>query len=83
MLLVASSRGSVEIDRDPSLKHVGHLALARLYGKLCMVQFRYCMSKSDEGNSSAEKYLSVIPNGRKYLLLIQILDILHATKYHL
>ncbi len=42
MLLVASSRGSVEIDRDLcrleidldlSRKHVGPLALARLYGE--------------------------------------------------
>ena len=57
------------------------LALARLYGEFCMVQFRYCMSKNDEGNSLAEKYLSVIPNGRKYLSLIRILDILHALKY--
>ncbi len=37
MLLVASSRGSVEIDRDLSLKHVGPLALARLYGKFCII----------------------------------------------
>ncbi len=83
MLLVASLRGSVKIDRDLSLKHVGPLALARLYGEFCMVQFRYCMSKNNEGNSLAEKYLSVIPNGRKYLWLIRILDILHALKYHL
>jgi hypothetical protein len=69
VLLVASSRGRVEIDRDLSLKPVGPLALARLYGEFCMVQFRYCMSKNNEGNSLAEKYLSVIPNGRKYLLL--------------
>ncbi len=41
------------------------------------------MSKNDEGDSLAEKYLSVVPNGRKYLSLIQILDILHALKYHL
>ena len=58
MLLVASSRGSVEIDRDLYLKHVGPLALARFYGELCMVQFRYCMYKNDEGDSLAEKYLS-------------------------
>jgi hypothetical protein len=36
----------VEIDRDLSQKHVGPLALARLYGEFCMVQFRYCMSTS-------------------------------------
>jgi hypothetical protein len=83
VLLVASLRGSVEIDQDLSLKQVGPLALARFYGEFCMVQFRYCMSKNDEGDSLAEKYLSVIPNGRKYLLLIRILDILHALKYHL
>ena len=83
MLLVASSRGSVEIDQDLSLKHVGPLALARFYSEFCMVRFRYCMSKIDEGDSLAEKYLSVIPNGRKYLSLIRILDILHALKYHL
>ncbi len=63
-------RRCVEIDRDLSLKHVGPLALARLYSEFCMVQFRYRMSKNDEGNSLAEKYLSVIPNGRKYLSLI-------------
>jgi hypothetical protein len=34
----------VEIDRDLSLKHVGALSLARLYGEFRMVQFRYCMS---------------------------------------
>ncbi len=73
----------VKIDRDLSLKHVGPLALARLYGEFCMVQFRYCMSKNDESDSLAEKCLSVIPNGRKYLSLIRILDILHALKYHL
>ncbi len=82
-LLVASSRGSVEIDQDLSRKRLGPLALARLYGEFHMVQFRYCMYKNDEGDSLAEKYLSVIPNGRKYLSLIRILDILHALKYHL
>ena len=49
MLLVASLRGSVkidqdlcqvEIDLDLSRKHVGPLALARLYGEFFMVQFR-------------------------------------------
>ena len=45
MLLVASSRGSVEIDRDLSLKHVGPLALARLYGEFCMVHFRHFVSE--------------------------------------
>ncbi len=49
MLLVASSRGSVKIDRglcrveidlDLSRKHVGPLGLARLYGEFCMVRFR-------------------------------------------
>ena len=61
----------VEIeDQDPYLKHVGPLALARLFGKFCMIRFRYCMSKSDEGDSLVENYLSVIPNGRKYLSLV-------------
>ena len=57
MLLVASSRGSVEIDRDPSLKHVGPLALARLYGECCRVHFRYLMSKTMRA-ILREKYLS-------------------------
>ncbi len=45
MLLVASLRGSVEIDRDLSWKHVGPLALERLYGEFCMVQFKYLSLK--------------------------------------
>ncbi len=59
------------------------LALARLYGEFHMVQFRYCMYKNNEGDSLAEKYLSVVPNGKKYLSLIRISNILHALKYHL
>ncbi len=39
------------------------------------------MSKNDEGDSLAEKYLSIIANGRKYLSLIRILDILHALMF--
>ncbi len=63
MLLVASSRGSVEIDQDLSLKHIGLLSLARLYGEFCMVQFRYCMSKNDEGNSLAESIFQLFQMG--------------------
>ncbi len=54
---------TVKIDRDLSLKHVGPLSLARLYGEVCMVQFRYCMSKNDEGDSLAESIFQLFQMG--------------------
>ncbi len=54
MLLVASSRGSVKIDQDLSLKHVGPLALARLYGKFCIT---ICYRKAVE-----EDFLGLLGN---------------------
>ncbi len=59
MLLGASSRGSFEIDRDLSLKHVGPLALARLYGKFCII---ICYRKAVE-----EDFLGFLGN-RKAIL---------------
>jgi hypothetical protein len=74
-LLVASLRGSVEIDRDLSWKRdltqkrVGPLALARLYGesRIFTVNFVwYGLDRNDEGNSFEESIFCQI-FGRKYL----------------
>jgi hypothetical protein len=56
----------VEIDRDLSLKHVGPLSLARLYGEFCMVSYSFsvlCMSKNNEGDSLAESIFPLFQMG--------------------
>jgi hypothetical protein len=57
--LVASSRGSVKIDRDLSRKRIGPLALARLYGESWIwYSLGIVCIKTMRAILLAEKYLS-------------------------
>ena len=68
MLLVASSRGSVKIDRDLSLKHVGPISLARLYGESCKEE-NVAVHFQNVINRRSDKFQHISANSMKSVTL--------------